>query len=101
MKKENKLQNDKTKEHYRNIRDKYLNAAKECNALGDKVMAEYNAQFAEHYTRVIKLKFQCQALVEIACDQEKVGTTKTFPLKRKRRALGVASQVAVINKENN
>lgn len=56
MKKENL--NIKGKAYYQNLKTRYLNAAKE--AAGDRVLKEYNLQFAEHYSRLISEKFPPQ-----------------------------------------
>ncbi len=58
MRKDSRHQNNnKTRGYYQSIYDKYISAAKECNSSGDKVMAEYNLQFAEHYMRFMNEKF--------------------------------------------
>jgi len=57
MKKEN-LNNIKGKAYYQGLKARYLNAAKE--ASGDRVLKEYNLQFAEHYSRIISEKFPPQ-----------------------------------------
>lgn len=58
MKKDNRQQNNnKNKGYYQIICDRYLNAAKESNSMGDKVLSEYNLQHAEHYIRFINEKF--------------------------------------------
>ncbi len=56
MKKENL--NIKGKAYYQNLKTRYLNAAKE--AAGDRILKEYNLQFAEHYSRLISEKFPPQ-----------------------------------------
>ena len=56
MKKDNNIL--KNKAHYQNLRDKYLGSAKEAASSGDRVLAEYNLQHAEHYKRIIAEKFQ-------------------------------------------
>ena len=59
MKKEN-INNIKGKAYYQSLRAKYLNLAKEASASGDRVLSEYNLQFAEHYSRVMAEKFPPQ-----------------------------------------
>jgi hypothetical protein len=51
-----KKDNSKGIAYYQNLRLKYLNNAKEASSLGDRVLAEYNLQYAEHYGRVITSK---------------------------------------------
>jgi hypothetical protein len=55
MKKENFVVRGKS--YYLGLRNKYLNAAKEATSSGDRVLSEYNLQYAEHYGRVISEKF--------------------------------------------
>ena len=59
MKKEN-INNIKGKAYYQRLRAKYLNLAKEASASGDRILSEYNLQFAEHYSRVMAEKFPPQ-----------------------------------------
>jgi hypothetical protein len=42
--------------HYQSLRTRYLNYAKEASTSGDRVLYEYNLQFAEHYGRLIGAK---------------------------------------------
>jgi hypothetical protein len=43
--------------YYQSLRTRYLNCAKEASASGDRVLYEYNLQFAEHYGRLIDTRF--------------------------------------------
>ena len=58
MKKENVI--IKGRSYYQGLKSKYLNLAKEASASGDRILCEYNLQFAEHYGRVINEKFPQQ-----------------------------------------
>ncbi|MDR0695770.1 MAG: DUF4167 domain-containing protein [Holosporales bacterium] len=55
-----KKDNGKGLAYYQNLKLKYLNNAKEAASLGDRVLSEYNLQFAEHYGRVISCKLNQQ-----------------------------------------
>lgn len=55
MKKENVT--IKGRAYYQGLKSKYLNLAKESSASGDRVLSEYNLQFAEHYGRIISERF--------------------------------------------
>lgn len=59
MRKEN-INNVKGKAYYQSLRSKYLNFAKEAAASGDRVLSEYNLQYAEHYGRIISERFSPQ-----------------------------------------
>lgn len=85
MKKNNRPQNNgKNRGYYQNIYDKYVNSAKECSVSGDKVMAEYNMQYAEHYLRLINERFPIEkkqqlkddsnqtCTIQVSSDEEKV-----------------------------
>ncbi len=50
----------KGKAYYVAQRAKYLNYAKEASATGDRVLSEYNLQYAEHFSRIIAEKFPQQ-----------------------------------------
>jgi hypothetical protein len=52
-----KKENVRNKAYYQGLRLKYLNFAKEAVASDDRVLIEYNLQFAEHYGRVIAERF--------------------------------------------
>jgi hypothetical protein len=56
-----KRDNGKGLAYYQNLRAKYLNLAKEAASSGDRVLSEYNLQFAEHYGRVMNSKFRQRA----------------------------------------
>ena len=47
----------KGRAYYVAQRAKYLNYAKEASATGDRVLSEYNLQYAEHFARIIEEKF--------------------------------------------
>lgn len=65
MKRDNRQQNNgKNRGYYQNIYDKYMNSARDCNVSGDKVMAEYNMQYAEHYLRLINERFPLEKRLE-------------------------------------
>jgi hypothetical protein len=51
-----KKENAKGVTYYQSMRTRYLNYAKEASASGDRVLYEYNLQFAEHYGRLIDSK---------------------------------------------
>ena len=51
------MNNIKGKAYYISLRAKYLNYAKEAMASGDRVLSEYNLQYADHYNRIISEKF--------------------------------------------
>lgn len=51
------LTNVKGKAYYVAQRAKYLNYAKEALAAGDRILNEYNMQYAEHFSRIIAEKF--------------------------------------------
>jgi hypothetical protein len=55
-KKDNK--NQKGRGYFQSMYDRYVAAAKDANSSGDKVLYEYNMQYAEHYIRIINEKFQ-------------------------------------------
>lgn len=59
MKKEN-INNVKGKAYYLGLKAKYLNLAKEASAAGDRILSEYNLQFAEHYGRILAERFSQQ-----------------------------------------
>lgn len=93
MKKEN-LNNVKSKAYYQNLKVRYLNAARD--ASGDRVLREYNLQFAEHYSRLIEEKFpsppsqQNEDVSEIqdgAQQSEEIIENKTKCIKAPRKIL--------------
>ncbi len=47
----------KGKAYYVAQRAKYLNYAKEAAATGDRILSEYNLQYAEYFSRIIAEKF--------------------------------------------
>lgn len=55
------LANIKGRAYYVAQRAKYLNYAKEAAATGDRVLNEYNLQYAEHFSRIISEKFPQQS----------------------------------------
>lgn len=57
MKKENVNSNIKNRAYYQGLKTKYMNAAKEASSSGDRVLSEYNLQYAEHYTRIVNERF--------------------------------------------
>lgn len=57
MKKENVNSNVKNRAYYQGLKTKYMNAAKEASSSGDRVLSEYNLQYAEHYTRTVNERF--------------------------------------------
>ncbi len=76
MKKNNRQYNPgKNRGYYQNICDKYMNAAKEYNVSGDKVMAEYNMQHAEHYLRLINERFQIEKKQQVKNDVKQENPT--------------------------
>ena len=86
------------KAYYVAQRAKYLNYAKEASATGDRVLSEYNLQYAEHFSRIIAEKFpqpssSQQSPVDCDCAQaeenqemegHKVETPRKLPIRRKR-----------------
>ena len=57
MKEKNINNNAKGRAYYQSLRTKYLNLAKEAATSGDRVLSEYNLQYAEHYGRILSEKF--------------------------------------------
>lgn len=95
------ITNLKGKAYYVAQRAKYLNYAKEASATGDRVLSEYNLQYAEHFSRIITEKFPqpitSQQLQDDAQDADcmpseepqetevrKVETPRKLPIRRKR-----------------
>ena len=70
------MNNIKGKAYYQGLKTRYLNAAKE--ASGDRVLKEYNLQFAEHYSRIISEKFppQQQQFQQLNSSLESQNTTQ-------------------------
>ncbi|MDR2458790.1 MAG: DUF4167 domain-containing protein [Holosporales bacterium] len=72
--------------YYQNLRTKYLNHAKEASASGDRVLYEYNLQFAEHYGRLIDAKVnrpQCDqnyGVRNVGVEQPSCAATATQPV---------------------
>lgn len=75
MKKENLNNNIKGKAYYQGLKTRYLNAAKE--ASGDRVLKEYNLQFAEHYSRIISEKFPPQQFQQSNSQPESQDNSQT------------------------
>lgn len=67
--------NIKGKAYYQSMKMRYLNAAKE--ASGDRVLKEYNLQFAEHYSRIISEKFSPQAPQQHSQPQSQISQSTT------------------------
>ncbi len=57
MKEKNINNNGKNRAYYQALRARYLNLAKEASTSGDRILKEYNLQFAEHYGRILSEKF--------------------------------------------
>jgi len=86
MKKDNNIKN---KANYQNLRDKYLNAAKDASASDDIVLVEHNLQHAEHYKRIISEHFTNNEPIESQVLQNKQNVhrvvteeTKEKPIKK-------------------